>query len=341
MLECNARRDLSHGTRVAASGYAYPSQLVDNEEYVRRCQFSPKSGWQELFDSSRIKTRRWCAPEETTRTLAEAAVDDLFARSEESPNDVDVIVVASGTTMTMAHPSDPENRAYADLSPLLAKRLRRTRALCLDIKACYCTGFVRGMQVVDGLLSNPNYRTALLVAVEQGSRFATAASNRTAFCGIAADAAGAFLFRRSSGSDGNGVIDYCGYTDVDKLSWVGIGDNADSIIMHGSRAAEATQEMLIECGRLLLQRNGLGPEHVDWFIPIQTHGGLLDSVADALQIPSQKTLWFGDEHGFSGSASIPSCFAEQRRAGVIGPGQLILSVAVGAGMNCGGALYRS
>jgi 3-oxoacyl-[acyl-carrier-protein] synthase-3 len=211
----------------------------------------------------------------------------------------------------------------------------------LDIKACYCTGFLRGVQVVDALLANPNYRSALLVAAEQGSRFATAASNRTSFCAIVADAAGAVLFRRTDPAAGIGVIDHCGYTDVDKLDWVGIGDDGASIIMLGSRAAEATTHMLIECGRTLLARNGLSADEIDWLLPIQSHAALIHDVCDALGFPREKLLWFADRNGFSGSASIPSALAEQMQAGTVAKGARILSLAVGAGMNCAGTLYYS
>lgn len=352
----SARRDANHRAALLAWGHAYPSDLVGNAEYVERCEFTPSGGWEQLFTESRIRTRRWCSPSENTRTMAEAAVAQLFEGRRELAAQVDVVVVASGTTMSMAHPSDPDNRSYADLSPLIARWLGSTSALCLDIKACYCTGFLRGMQVVDSLLANPNYRSALLVATEQGSRFATAAGNRSAFCGIAADAAGAALFgrvaepARSRASSREttsaaprvpapGVIDYCGYTDVEKLEWVGIGPDADTIIMLGSRAAQATAAMLVECGRRLLQRNQLTPADIDWLVPIQSHGALIDDVTRALGFPLQKLLWQGDEHGFSGSASIPSCISAQLASGRVRAGERVLSVAVGAGMNCAGAIY--
>jgi 3-oxoacyl-[acyl-carrier-protein] synthase-3 len=80
-------------------------------------------------------------------------------------------------------------------------------------------------------------------------------------------------------------------------------------------------------------------ETVDWLLPIQTHAGLIDELCRRLEWPRHKVLWFGDENGFSGSASIPACLAQQIQAGTIGKGQSILSLAVGAGMNCAGALY--
>jgi 3-oxoacyl-[acyl-carrier-protein] synthase-3 len=339
----SARERASHVSKIVASAHAYPSALVDNDAYLERCEFHPTADWHDVLESSRIKTRRWCLPGESTRTMTEALVDRLLASQPSLASELDLVVVASGTTMPIAHPSDPDNASFADLAPLILKRLGVTTAVGLDIKACYCTGFLRGMQVVDSMLANPNYRTALLVATEQGSRFATAASNRSSFCSLVGDAAGAVLFRRaptdSDAGGSAGVVDYCGYSDVAKLDWVGIGQDAASILMLGSRAAEATREMLIECGQLLLRRNQWTPAEVDWFLPIQSHGGLIDSVREALEFPPEKLLWFGDTNGFSGSASIPSCLSEQIERGVVRPGQRVLSVAVGAGMNCAGALY--
>lgn len=333
-----ARQGFRHHSTLVASAHAYPSERVDNDEYISRCRFVPATGWEELARQSRMRMRRWCAPNENTLTLARAALAELVREHPAEVAEIDVVVVASGTTLPMAHPTDPHNRAFADLSPLLLQTLGRSDALGLDIKACYCTGFLRGLQVVDGLLANPNYRAALLVAVEQGSRFATSETNRTSFCYIVGDAAGAVILRRSERERG-GLVDYCGHTEVDKLDWVGIGEDARSIIMLGTRAAAASHELLVRCGRTLLQRNGLSSDDVTWFLPIQSHAALIDGVADTLGFPERKRLWFGDLNGFSGSASIPACLSEQRSRGTIRPGDLVLSVAAGAGMNCAGALY--
>lgn len=336
----NARRDAGHQTQIAAASFAYPSDVVDNAEYQRRCRFTPTSDWAALAAESGIVTRRWCQQQENTATLTAQAVAQLIEREPELCSQIDVVVVASGTTMPMAHPSDPKNRSFADLSPLVLRQLGHTRGLGLDIKACYCTGFVRGMQVVDGLLANPNYRAALLVTAEQGSRFALAETNRSAFCFIVSDAAGAVVFRRAPRDATPGILDVCGYTDVEKLDWVGIGEDAASIVMLGSRAGSATQDMLVECAELLMRRNDLDPQAIDWLIPVQTHRGLLGEVTRRLDWPEHKLLWFADRYGFSGSASIPTCLAEQLASGRIKKGQRVLSLAVGAGMNCGGALYQ-
>jgi 3-oxoacyl-[acyl-carrier-protein] synthase-3 len=335
----SARQGLGYVSELVAVSHAYPSELVDNEEYLRRCQFVLSSSADALAQETRMRVRRWCKPHENTATMTRSAIARLCEERPELIAEIDAVVVASGTSMTMAHPTDPQNRAFADLSPLVLSQLGRTRALGLDIKACYCTGFLRGLQVADGLLANANYRSVLVVAVEQGSRFSLASSNRSSFCFIVGDAAGAVVLRRSTPRPRIGILDYVGYTDVEKLSWVGIGDDAASIIMMGSRAAEATQTMLLDCARSLLARSKLHERDIDWLIPIQTHAGLLEATRRELGFAASKMLWLGGERGFSGSASIPSCLSEHVESGVVKKGDLILSLAVGAGMNCAGALY--
>lgn len=337
----NARRESGYVSELVATAHAYPSDVVDNREYWRRCRFVPSTPRAQLEHETRMSARLWCRERENTASMARQAVAALVERRPDLVSEIDAVLVASGTSMPMAHPTDPNNRAFADLSPLVLEQLGRRRSLGLDLKACYCTGFLRGLQVADGLLANADYRAVLLLAVEQGSRFSVAESNRSAFCFIVGDAAGAVVLRRAPARPRAGIVDYVGYTDVEKLSWVGIGDDAASIVMLGSRAAAATQEMLLECGRALLARNRLTTAEVDWLIPIQTHAGLLESVRCELGFASEKLLWLGGERGFSGSASIPACLSEHLARGVVKRGDLVLSLAVGAGMNCAGALYHA
>ncbi len=335
----SARRELGYVSELVAATHAYPSEVVDNDEYLRRCRFTPSADPASLIAETRMRTRRWCKPHENTASMTRAAIARLCEEHPELVAEIDAVVVTSGTTMPMAHPTDPDNCAFADLSPLVLQQLGRTRSLGIDVKACYCTGFLRGLQVADGLLANADYRSVLVLSTEQGSRFSLAESNRSSFCFIVGDAAGAVVLRRAPPRPRVGILDYVGYTDVEKLAWVGIGADAASIIMLGSRAGEATQRMLLECGRRLLERNQLAPSDVDWLLPIQTHAGLLDSVRDELGFAAEQMLWVGGERGFSGSASIPACLSEQLASGVVSKGQLVLSLAVGAGMNCAGALY--
>lgn len=335
----NARAGRSYLSEIVATGYAYPTERVDNATYMARCRFPITDDVEALARDTQMKTRFWCLPDENTFTMARQAVQNALAAQPEMAGQIDVVLVASGTTMPVLHAPDKTNAGVADLAPLLLRDLGRDDALGLDIKACYCTGFLRGLELMDGMLANPNYRAGLVVATEQGSRFSVAETNRSTFCFIMSDAAGVAILRRGPVVPHAGVIDYFGYTSASKHDWVGIGADAASTIMKGSRAGAATHEMLVQCGRTLLERNGLTPKDINWLLPIQTHAQVVEAMREALAFARPQMLWFGDVTGFSGSASIAACLAEQIEKQVVKKGDLILSLAVGAGMNCAGVLY--
>ena len=62
---------------------------------------------------------------------------------------------------------------------------------------------------------------------------------------------------------------------------------------------------------------------------------------DGLHIGREKLLWTGDVTGYAASASIAAALGARRHEGVIQKGDLVLSLAVGAGMNVAGALYHA
>ena len=326
---------------IVSTGHAYPSDVVDNEAFLSRCRFELGKDLPALVAETRMRTRTWCRDGENTWTLARGAVDRAIAAAPEAAAEIDLVLVASGTTMPVFHAPDPANGGVADLAPLVIRHLGRGGIMGLDLKACYCTGFLRGLEVADTMLRAGTRRAALVVATEQGSRFAVADSNRSTFCFLMSDAAGAAILRARPPAVRTGIVDHVGHTDASKLDWVGIGPDARSTVMRGSKVAAETIHLLSACARTILDRNHLTPADVDWLIPIQTHATVIDALVSALDWPRDRLIWRGDVTGFAGSASIPACLAERIEQGVVRRGDLILSVAVGAGLNCAGTLFHA
>jgi 3-oxoacyl-[acyl-carrier-protein] synthase-3 len=324
---------------IVATGHAYPSLRVDHDEYLRRCEAPPAYDPRTIAEQARIATRAWCAPGETTLTLARQAVTRALSGRPELAAEIDLVIVASGTTIPVLHPADPARPGAADLAPFLVDDLGRAEVLGLDVKGCYCTGFLRGVQLASAMLRDPSYRAALVVATEQGSRLATAASNRSSFCFLMADAAGAAVVARRARTERAGIVDQIGWTDGAKRDWIAVGDDGRSMLVNGRHAAQATHELLVTLARRLLERNRMAAGDVQWLLPVQTHAGLVDGVCKELRWPAERVLWSAERTGFSGSASIPVCLAEQIESGRVRRGDLVLAAAVGAGLNGAGALF--
>lgn len=323
--------------KIVATGHCYPQDVVDNAEFIRRAQFELPD-LQSLAVETKMKTRTWCGPEESTWTMARAAVDAALHGNPGLADRIDLVIAASASTLPRAHVPEPQTPGMAELAPLLVDHLGR-KVLGLDLRAVACTGFLRGLQVADAMLASGNYRAALVVASEATSRLATAASNRSGFCYILSDAAGAAVLEPTDTEQRTGLVDHFGYTDGAKRGWMMFGEDLASLVVRGSKVGPATMNMLIESGRALLERNGLQPADVDWLLPIQTHAGLIEGLRRGLEWPADKLLWQGDVKGFSGSSSIPACLSHQLAAGRVASGDLVLAVAVGAGLNCAGSLF--
>lgn len=335
----NARRDLTISTEIVATGFSYPSEIVDNDTYFARCRFPITQDREELVRETRMKTRTWCAPEENTLTMAKRAVEMALSQDPTLRDEIDVVLVTSATTMPVFHAPEKEHLGMADLAPLILRDIGRSGALGFDLKAVACTGFLRGLQVMDGMLANANYRAGLVISTEQCSRFTLGENNRSTFCFILSDAAGAAVLKRRQKTPRTGLIDYVGFTDADKFHLVTMLPDLASLFVGGGRVGSATHEMLVTCGRTLMARNGLSIDDVDWLLPMQSHAGVIEGMRAALEWPKEKMIWHGDVTGFSGSPSIVVSLAEQIHKKIIKKGDLVMSLAVGAGMNCAGALY--
>lgn len=330
---------------IVAAGRSLPSDRVSNEEFWSRAQFTLKAESEEharekLLRETRMESRYWCGPDENTWTMARAAIDNTLRANPELADEIDLVLVASASTLAGYSPPESSATGMADLAPLVVNHLGRN-VLGMDIKACACTGFLRALQVADAMLATKQHTTALVVATEQTSRFAVAQSNRSGFCSILADAAGAVVLRQTTASVGSpkGLVDHVGYTDGAKRSWMMFGDDLESLVVRGSQLGPTTIELLTDCAAKLLDRNYLSVADVDWLLPVQTHAGLIDEVCEKLLWPQDKLLWYGDKVGFSGSASIPSALAGAIADGTVRKGDLLLAVAVGAGLNCAGSLF--
>lgn len=340
----NARQGMTHSLEIVSTGHAYPQDRVDNDDFFARCRFPLPPDRAGLAESTRMRNRYWCGPAENTWTLARTAVERALGAGE-LRQEIDVVLAVSSTTVAYLNPPEAERPANGDLSSLVIRdALRRTDCVGVDLKSCACAGFVRALQVMDGLLNDPNRRAGLIVCAEQTSRLAVAESNRSAFCFILGDAAGAMVLRRGAprqdDGPGAGLLDHTGHTDATGLDLIAFGDDGESLVMRGAAAGRATLEAMASSARKLLRRNGLGPGDVDWLLPIQGHWDGVRRLAEELRWPADKVLWSGDTTGFSGSASIPACLAEQIERKVVRRGDLILSPAAGAGINGGAALYR-
>ena len=97
----------------------------------------------------------------------------------------------------------------------------------------------------------------------------------------------------------------------------------------------------LRSAQAVLDATGVTRADVRWFLPHQPNGAMLDLFLDALGFSSDQTFRVVDEVGSVGAASVPVALDRLFRSGRLEPGDLVLLVAVGAGISRGAVLLRA
>ncbi|MCC3236702.1 3-oxoacyl-ACP synthase, partial [Pediococcus acidilactici] len=142
------------GLKIIDSAKYSPERIITNDELAQTLDTSDE--W--ISKRTGIKQRHRI-DEETNAVMATRVAEDLLAKTNTAPEEVDLIVVA-----TMS----PDYQTPS-VAAQVQGALKASRAMAFDISAA-CSGFVYGMSVVNQMLQSPNYHKALLIGSEALSR---------------------------------------------------------------------------------------------------------------------------------------------------------------------------
>jgi len=112
------------------------------------------------------------------------------------------------------------------------------------------------------------------------------------------------------------------------------------VFMNGREVYKFAVRALTEASRTVLEQNGLRPSQVDHVIAHQANLRIIDAILERLEVPRERCWLNIDRYGNTSSASLPTTLDEANRAGRLKKGDLILMMAIGAGMAYGASLVR-
>ena len=95
-----------------------------------------------------------------------------------------------------------------------------------------------------------------------------------------------------------------------------------------------------EAAEDVVAKAGLTHSDVDWLIPHQANIRIIDAAAKRLDMPREKVIVNVEHYGNTSAASIPMALDDARRTGRVQSGDLILMLAVGAGLTWGLMIVR-
>ncbi|HLA77871.1 MAG TPA: 3-oxoacyl-[acyl-carrier-protein] synthase III C-terminal domain-containing protein [Vicinamibacteria bacterium] len=347
---------------IIGSGSEIPPNQVTNSMLTRIMDTSDE--W--IRERSGVETRYYVDPGTATSDLALAAAQKAIAAAGVSKDQIDMVVFA---TMTPDY-------YFPGCGGLLQTKLGLPEIPCFDIRQ-QCVGFLYGLQLVDAHIRAGLAKTVLLVGAEIHTGFMPWTNENWAYMlnrsevpptpeeyawntrfrhltVLFGDGAAAVVVTAVEG--GRGIVDQILRTngaDFDKLYVPGTGfkhrpytdpeqfKRGDHVpVMDGRYVFKMATTSMIEVSREILKRNGIEVGDLAMVLMHQANRRINEYCQKTLGIPEEKIVHNIQNYGNTTAATIPLLWDECARAGRIKPGDLVLMVAFGAGMNWGATLIR-
>jgi 3-oxoacyl-[acyl-carrier-protein] synthase-3 len=320
------------GAIIAGLGMAVPDDVLTNADLEQRLDTTDE--W--IRTRTGISERRIAAPEEATATFASAAGAEAIKRAGLTPDDLDLILVATCT------PDFP----IPGSAPLVQTALGAGRAGAFDLNAG-CTGFVYGLAVGSSLVTSGVARHVLVAGADTLSRVTNYADRTTAV--LFGDGAGAVVIGQNNASRIGPFVFGCDGSKLDWL-WMPAGGSArpandqtvresmHAIQMHGQDVYKHACDRMTEAAREVLGDRPL--DSVDLVVAHQANGRIVRTVAQRLGLRADQMIDNIARYGNNSAASIPIALCEAEAAGRLTAGMTVLLVAFGAGFSWAAGLVE-
>lgn len=323
-------------TQIIGTGSYAPEKVVTNADLEKLVDTT--DAW--ITERTGIRQRRLAAPGEATSDLAVAAARRALESAGVAPEELELIVVGT-VTADMPMPS---------CAALVQAKLGARRAFAFDVAAA-CSGALYALSVADQFIRTGQVKRALVVGADLMSRILNWEDRNT--CVLFGDGAGALVLAPSEDPE-RGLLSTHLYTDgthADILNVPGGGtrsppseqvlrEKLHTLHMNGREVFRFAVRALTEATHTALEANGLRPQQVDHVLAHQANLRILEAVMQRLELPIEKCWLNLGEYGNTSSASLPMTLDEANRSGRLVPGQLVVMMAIGAGMTWGSAIMR-
>jgi len=324
------------GVRFAGVGPAVPTRVLTNHDLANLVETN--DAW--IAQRTGIKTRHIADSDTSTRDLAADALRAALDDAGMDGADLDMVLVA---TMT------PEMNCPST-AVRVAEAVGATPAGAMDISAA-CSGFVYGLNHAAALIQTGHYKNVAVIGAETLSRVINYNDRRT--CILFGDAAGAAILSacdnagqgclyQTMRSDGGRWDDiYVPRTEADlPEDRNGYSGKLNTMQMNGQEvfkfAVTQTQSIIDET----LEKAGVSTDQLAAVIAHQSNKRILDLLNKRMDLPEGKLVINIDRYGNTSAASVPLCLHEKRQRGELNEGDLVLFVAMGAGMCWTTSLWR-
>jgi 3-oxoacyl-[acyl-carrier-protein] synthase III len=328
-------------SRITGTGSFLPPRRLTNADLVAELAsqgVETSDDW--IVERTGIHARHFAAPDVSSSDLAFEAAKHALVAAGRSPQDIDLIIVATSTP----------DMVFPSTACLLQHKLAQideaaagiAGAPAFDVQAV-CSGFIYALTVADAMIRAGSATRALVVGAEVFSRILDFKDRTT--CVLFGDGAGAVVLEASDQpgilatdihADGKhaGILCVPGHVRGGEV----LGDPV--LKMDGQAVFKLAVGLLEGAARAALNKAGLQDSDIDWLIPHQANIRIIQSTAKKLKLPMDKVVLTVHNHGNTSAASIPLALDEAVRSGQVKPGQTLMLEGVGGGFTWGAVLLK-
>jgi 3-oxoacyl-[acyl-carrier-protein] synthase-3 len=317
---------------ITAVGAYVPDYILTN--HILETMVDTNDEW--ITSRTGIKERRILKEEGAgTSYMAIRAANNLIQKKGIDPAEIDLVIVATTT------PDMP----VAATAVYTATQIGATNAFGYDLQAA-CSGFLFGMSAAASYVASGKYKKVLLIGADKMSSIIDYTDRAT--CIIFGDGAGAVLFEPNY--ENMGLRDECLRSDGIGRNFLKI-DAGGSILPASEETVKNKQHYVFQDGKtvfkfavsnmadvseLIMKRNGLTHDEVNWLVPHQANKRIIDATAQRMGLSDEKVMMNIEKYGNTTSATLPLLLADYEQR--LKKGDNLIFAAFGGGFTWG-AIY--
>ncbi|WP_425090451.1 beta-ketoacyl-ACP synthase III [Tropicimonas sp. S265A] len=317
---------------VCGVGHYLPARVVPNAEFEKSLETSDE--W--IRTRSGIESRHFAAEDEKTSDLATHAALAALSQGGIAADSIDGIVVATSTP----------DLTFPSVATMVQARLGMTKGFAFDVQAV-CAGFVFALANATALIVSGQANRVLVIGAETFSRIMDWTDRST--CVLFGDGAGALVLEAAEG-DGTPADRGVLASDLNSdgrhrdILYVDGGVSATQttgvLKMEGKEVFRHAVEKLAQTAHTSLEKAGLTAEDVDWVVPHQANLRIITRTAQKMGVGMDRVVVTVQNHGNTSAASIPLALSTAVSEGLIIPGNVIVTEAIGGGLSWGSVVMR-
>ena len=314
---------------ITAVGAYVPDFVLTNK--ILETMVDTNEEW--ITSRTGIKERRILKDDSKgTSFLAIKAAQDLLAKANLDPLEIDLIIMGTAT------PDMP----VAATGVHVATEIGATNAFAYDLQAA-CSSFLYGMSVAAAYIESGRYKKVLLIGADKMSSIVDYTDRST--CIIFGDGAGAVLFEPNyeglglqdeylrSDSIGRDFLKIPAGGSLVPTTLETVNNNSHNIMQDGKTVFKYAVTNMADASEQILKRNNLTNEDVDWLVPHQANKRIIDATASRMNLEDSKVLMNIEKYGNTTSATIPLVLNDFEH--MFKKGDTIILAAFGGGFTWG------